>query len=265
MNEPRTAIDRDQSTTHGDSHVEVGEFNGQLGRSKHSLLHFCPGARLRTPPAVNAWLPTCVSLQRKKKTRHDRRYKYIYIYIKAVSGRARGRTMEHRTLRPSPYPGLTLILWWRTYKARLLDKLDSATLNFVTPSLRERKAPVMECGHVVILGWSPIVPALVSELCFARKEVGGTVEVLLTELCKIDVEDVLRVHINFSNSHVVVRTGDTAKAEDLEKLSVKDARTVLVVSLADHTRVVNDAQHEVAKRRNVCRGWSALPQSPFVS
>ena len=70
---------------------------------------------------------------------------------------------------------LTLILWWRTCKARLLDKLDSATLNFVTPSLKEGKAPVLECGHVVILGWSPIVPALVSELCFARKEVGGTV------------------------------------------------------------------------------------------
>ena len=39
-------------------------------------------------------------------------------------------------------------------------------------------------------------------------------------------------HINFSNSHVVVRTGDTAKAEVLEKVSVKDARTVLVVSPA---------------------------------
>ena len=36
--------------------------------------------------------------------------------------------------------------------------------------------------------------------------------VLLTELPKIDVENVLREHIDFSNSHVVVRTGDTAKA-----------------------------------------------------
>ena len=41
-----------------------------------------------------------------------------------------------------------------------------------------------------------------------------------------------REYFNFSNSHVVVRTVDTAKAEDLEKTSVKDARTVLVMSPA---------------------------------
>ena len=72
-------------------------------------------------------------------------------------------------------------------------------------TLREGKAPVMESGHVVVSGWSPIVPALVSELCSREKEVGGTVVVLLTELPKTDVENVLREHINFSNSHVVVR------------------------------------------------------------
>ena len=47
-------------------------------------------------------------------------------------------------------------------------------------------------------------------IVLARKEVDGTVVVLLTELPKIDVEDVFREHINFSNSLVVVRTGDTA-------------------------------------------------------
>ena len=60
------------------------------------------------------------------------------------------------------------------------------------------------------------------------------------------MEDVLREHINFSNFHVVVRTGDTAKPEDLEKVSVKDARTVLVVSPADHTR-----EAAVARTRHV--------------
>ena len=50
------------------------------------------------------------------------------------------------------------------------------------------------------------------------------------------VDKVALEHINFPNSQVVVRTGDTAEAEDLEKVSVKDARTVLVVSPADHTR-----------------------------
>ena len=66
------------------------------------------------------------------------------------------------------------------------------------------------------------------------KEVVGTVVVLLAVLLQIDVEVVLREYFNFSNSHVVVRTGDTARAEDLEKISVKDARTVLVMSPADH-------------------------------
>ena len=46
------------------------------------------------------------------------------------------------------------------------------------------------------------------------------------------MEDVLREHINFSISHVVIRTGDTVKAEVLEKVFVKDARTMLVMSPA---------------------------------
>ena len=60
------------------------------------------------------------------------------------------------------------------------------------------------------------------------------------------VVNVLREYIHFSISHVVVRTGDTAKAEVLEKVSVKDARAVLVMSPADHTR-----EAAVARTRHV--------------
>ena len=82
--------------------------------------------------------------------------------------------------------------------------------------------------------------------------------VLLTELPYIDVEDVLREHINFSNSHVVVRTGDTAKAEDLEKVSVRDARTVLVMSPADHTR-----EAAVARTRHVLLTMRSMKWSRY--
>ena len=61
-------------------------------------------------------------------------------------------------------------------------------------------------------GVKPVCACAGFRIVLARKEVGGTVVVLLTELPKMDVEDVLREHINFSNSLVVVRTGDTAKA-----------------------------------------------------
>ena len=50
----------------------------------------------------------------------------------------------------------------------------------------------------------PVCACAGFRIVLARKELGGTVVVLLTELPKIDVEDVLREHINFSNSHVVV-------------------------------------------------------------
>ena len=55
------------------------------------------------------------------------------------------------------------------------------------------------------------------------------------------------------NSYVVVRTGDTAKAEDLVKVSVKDARTVLVVSPADHTReaAVAGTRHVLLNTRSL--------------
>ena len=71
----------------------------------------------------------------------------------------------------------------------------------------------------------------------------------LVDRVALDYEDVLREQINFSNSHVVVRIGDTAKAEALEKVAVKDARTVLVVSPAAKTTLGRLQLRALAMRR----------------
>ena len=72
------------------------------------------------------------------------------------------------------------------------------------------------------------------------------------------MEVVLREHINLSNFLVVVRTGDTVKADDLEKVSVKDVRTVLVMSPADHTR-----EAAVARTRHVLLTMRSMEWSRY--
>jgi len=71
---------------------------------------------------------------------------------------------------------------------------------------------------MVILGWSPILPILLGELCIAAESRGGAVFVLLTQLPKPELEDWLQDQgVDFKNSTVVVRSGQENCKETLSK------------------------------------------------
>jgi len=125
--------------------------------------------------------------------------------------------------------------------ALLMSFISSSVEEFLQ-SLRGGKGSVVESNHMVILGWSPILPILLEELCNASESRGGNVFVLLTQIPKPELEIKLQEHnVDFRNSTVVVRSGDENCKDDLLKVAVESATKVVVLSRPGLSREDADA------------------------
>lgn len=97
--------------------------------------------------------------------------------------------------------------------------------------LRKGRSRVLESGHTVILGWSPQVFTIVSELCLANRSRRRAAIVILAPKDKVEMEDELRERVPEPGpTHIVCRTGDPTDLGDLEIAAIHDARSIVVVS-----------------------------------
>ncbi len=98
-------------------------------------------------------------------------------------------------------------------------------------ALRRGRSKVLENNHTVILGWSPQIFTIVSELVIAnenRKQ--GAVIVVLAEKDKVEMETDIRSRIpNTQNTQVICRNGNPIELADLEIVSPHTARSIIVL------------------------------------
>ncbi|MFN8121367.1 MAG: potassium transporter TrkA [Thermoleophilia bacterium] len=96
--------------------------------------------------------------------------------------------------------------------------------------LRKGRSRVIEHGHTLILGWSPSLPLVLSELCEANANQRDAAVVVLSRRDKVEMEDVLRDRIPEGNpTRLVCRTGDPADPADLAMVDPLAARAVIVL------------------------------------
>jgi voltage-gated potassium channel Kch len=104
----------------------------------------------------------------------------------------------------------------------LEDKLDE---------LRKGRSLVLESEHTVILGWSPQIFTIISELVEAnsnRKQ--GAVIAILSEQDKVDMEDEIKERIpDTKNTRVICRSGSPIDLTDLEIVSPHAARSIIIL------------------------------------
>jgi hypothetical protein len=103
--------------------------------------------------------------------------------------------------------------------------------DYVT-GLKTGTEPVLESGHIVILGFTDDTIPLVKELCAAHEHTNGTTIAILSALPKPEVErrldeNDLLVGSELKGSRVFVRTGFPQRPEDLELVSVDLCRTAI--------------------------------------
>jgi voltage-gated potassium channel Kch len=96
--------------------------------------------------------------------------------------------------------------------------------------MRKGRSLVVETGHIVILGWSPQVFTIVSELVTANENHRGAAIVILAPRDKVVMDDELRSRVPRTKStRVVCRTGDPIDPTDLRIVNPAQARSVIIL------------------------------------
>ncbi len=105
--------------------------------------------------------------------------------------------------------------------------------------LRKGRSSVVETDHTLILGWSPRVPAIVSELVLANESRKNAAVVILADVDKTEIEELLRDAIgDFKTTRLVCRRGEPWAPQDLELANLEAARSVIIVGNGTDTATV---------------------------
>ncbi len=108
--------------------------------------------------------------------------------------------------------------------------LIATTVDRKIESLAKGRSRVIEDDHTVILGWNDHISALVNELVEANRSAGGKPIVVLASRDKAEMEEVLADRVTERHgSMVVVRSGDPASPDDLRRVNLHTARSVVVL------------------------------------
>ncbi len=105
------------------------------------------------------------------------------------------------------------------------------TIQGKVDNLRKGRSLVLEQDHTVIIGWSPQVFTIISELVIANESrEQGAVIAVLAEREKVEMEDAIRGRIpNAKNTKVICRSGNPLDLNDLEIISPHTARSIIIL------------------------------------
>ena len=96
--------------------------------------------------------------------------------------------------------------------------------------LQKGRSRVLENGHTLILGWSPQIFMIISELMIANENQRRARIVVLAERDKVEMEVEIRERIGEQrNTRVICRTGNPIDLNDLEIGSPHTARSIIVL------------------------------------
>ncbi len=117
------------------------------------------------------------------------------------------------------------------FLAGSLIGLIASAVDLQIEQLRKGRSTVLESDHTLVLGWSPRLPAILSELVDANENQRHAAVVVLADVPKDEMEDELRVRVpETKTTRVVCRTGDPSRPGDLEMVNIAAARSVIVLA-----------------------------------
>ncbi len=116
------------------------------------------------------------------------------------------------------------------FLASALIGIIAAAIDTKIQDLRRGRSFVVEYGHTLILGWSPRIFTIVSEICVANENQSDSCIVVLADREKTEMEEELRTRVGGKlKTRLVCRTGEPASLHDLSIVNVAHARSVVVL------------------------------------
>ena len=97
-------------------------------------------------------------------------------------------------------------------------------------NLRKGRSFVIEDNHILILGWSPKIFTIVSELVIANENQKNPSIVILAEKDKIEMEDEIKSKvINTKNTKIICRSGNPIDIEDLYIVNPFNTKSIIIL------------------------------------
>lgn len=116
----------------------------------------------------------------------------------------------------------------------ILVGLITSGIQAKVENLRKGRSLVCEDDHTVILGWSPQVFPIVSELAVANESRRGAAIAILADKDKVEMEDEIRDKCGaLHGTRVVCRTGSPMDPSDIALVRPDAARSVIVLAPED--------------------------------
>lgn len=97
--------------------------------------------------------------------------------------------------------------------------------------LRKGRSFVIESDHTLILGWSPKIFTVLSELVLANENRKKPRVVVLAEKDKVEMEDEIRDNVgDTGKTRIICRTGTPLDLSDLEIVNPHQARSIVILA-----------------------------------
>lgn len=97
--------------------------------------------------------------------------------------------------------------------------------------LRKGRSLVVEENHTIILGWSPQIFTIISELIIANANQPRSCIAILADKDKVEMEDELRNKIGSTGrTRLVCRTGSPIDLTDLDIINPQSARSIIILA-----------------------------------
>jgi voltage-gated potassium channel Kch len=96
--------------------------------------------------------------------------------------------------------------------------------------LRKGRSRVLESGHTLVLGWSPQIFTILSELMIANENKKNARLVILADKDKTEMEDELRERVRtLGSTRIICRSGSPIDMTDIEIASPHEARSIIIL------------------------------------
>lgn len=100
--------------------------------------------------------------------------------------------------------------------------------------MRKGRSRVLESNHTLILGWSPKIFTIISELLIANENKKKPRIVIMADRDKVEMEDEIRQKFpTTKNTKVICRTGSPLDLDDLKVANPHEAKSIIIVSPED--------------------------------
>jgi voltage-gated potassium channel Kch/K+/H+ antiporter YhaU regulatory subunit KhtT len=96
--------------------------------------------------------------------------------------------------------------------------------------LRKGRSFVVESNHTLILGWSPKIFTIISELLIANENQKNPRIVIMADKDKVEMEDEIKSKIdNFKNTKVICRDGSPTDLGDLSIVNLNESKSIIIL------------------------------------